>query len=293
MDLRFKLRRSMGAHPVDGRDGLNGGLGGSGVVVAVTGATGAPGRTFISINLAAVAAASGLTVALVDADPHLGAIAVQLGLREDRSLSFLAHEATLRPVDDELLTRHLQLSNGVDVLAGRSVAAPGHLSSAPILSDTVRLLAARHELVVLDAGALVCPEAQATALASQMIVWVIVPTRSGTDLFDRVVAGPLAAALRSRPSLAVINKVATGCLREPERALSDRYGMAVGGSVPESRRACLEAEARAQPAAAGGPLAERLRHVGGVVLACVQNELANQSRLTVPSPPGPRMIEQT
>ncbi len=52
-------------------------------VIAVWGPAGAPGRTTLAINLAAEIAASGHTVALVDADPYGGAVAPSLGLLDE------------------------------------------------------------------------------------------------------------------------------------------------------------------------------------------------------------------
>lgn len=51
--------------------------------IAVWGATGAPGRTTLSINVAAELAAAGHRVALVDGDPYGGGIAPVLGLLDE------------------------------------------------------------------------------------------------------------------------------------------------------------------------------------------------------------------
>ena len=52
-------------------------------VIAVWGPVGAPGRTTLSLNLAAEIAAAGHSVALVDADPYGGAVAPSLGLLDE------------------------------------------------------------------------------------------------------------------------------------------------------------------------------------------------------------------
>ncbi|AWB95865.1 regulator [Agromyces badenianii] len=52
-------------------------------VIAVWGPGGAPGRSTLAVNLAAEIAATGHTVALVDADPYGGAIAPVLGLLDE------------------------------------------------------------------------------------------------------------------------------------------------------------------------------------------------------------------
>lgn len=219
----------------------------------------------MSINLALALRAEGMSVALVDADPHLGAVAVQLDLAEDRSLIYLAHEAALKTVDDNLITRHLQSTRGLDVLVGRSVAGLGEGVPAPLLSDAVALLRRRYDVVVIDVGALDCFAAQAAALICQMLVWVVVPTKLGTDLLDRTLSGPLASQVRARPSIVVLNRLGSLALRDVDSALRRRYGMAVGAAIAENYRACTEAEDRAQPAALAGPLSSSLRRCAQTV----------------------------
>jgi cellulose biosynthesis protein BcsQ len=227
-----------------------------GIVIGVTGPTGAPGRTFLSINLAVALVMQGLRVVLVDADPHLGAVAVLLDLAEDRSLIYLAHEAALKAVDDGLVMRHTQTVFGLDVLTGRSVVGLGEIVPGPFLDEVIGILRRRYDLVVVDVGALDCEAAQTAALLSQLVVWVVVPTKLGIDLLDRTLAGPLAAQVRTRASLAILNRLAPPGLREVEQALRARYGLAVAAAVPDQRRPCIEAEDRGRPAVISGSLAK-------------------------------------
>jgi len=227
-----------------------------GVVIGVTGPTGAPGRTFLSINLAAALVMQGLRVVLVDADAHLGAVAVLLDLAEDRSLIYLAHEAALKAVDDDLVVRHMQTVFGIDVLTGRSVAGLGEILPGPFLDEVIVILRRRYDVIVVDVGALDCQAAQTAALLSQLVVWVVVPTKLGIDLLDRTLAGPLAAQVRARASLTILNRLGPPGLREVEHTLRARYGLAVAAAVPDQRRACIEAEDRARPAVMSGRLAK-------------------------------------
>jgi MinD-like ATPase involved in chromosome partitioning or flagellar assembly len=55
----------------------------SSAMITVWGPAGAPGRTTMAVNIAAELAASGHTVALVDADPYGGAVAPSLGLLDE------------------------------------------------------------------------------------------------------------------------------------------------------------------------------------------------------------------
>ncbi|MFZ0996132.1 MAG: ParA family protein [Candidatus Dormiibacterota bacterium] len=227
-------------------------------MLSVTGPTGAPGRTFLSINLAAALVIQGLRVVLVDADPHLGAVAVQLDLAEDRSLNYLAHEAALKPVDDALVLRHVQTVSGLDVLTGRSVAGVGEPVPSPVLEEVIQALRQQYDAIVIDAGALDCEPAQKAALLSQLVVWAVVSTKLGIDLLDRTLASPLAGEVRTRAGLAILNRVGPPGLRDVEHALRARYGVAVAAAIPDQRRASIEAEDRGTPAVMSGALAKPL-----------------------------------
>ncbi|MGH7611081.1 MAG: hypothetical protein ACREN4_03585 [Candidatus Dormibacteria bacterium] len=250
-----------------------------GVAVAITGATSAPGRSWLSVNLAVALAAAGASVALVDADPHLGTVAVQLGLAESRSLNFLAHEATLRPIDDQLLQGHVQVSHGVTVLGGKSL--PGQQPDVPtdVLERVLSALRQDHRFVLVDAGALECAASQAVALLCQLVVWVAVPTRLGLDLLDRVLSGPLAPQVRSKPGLAILNRTGPDTLREAEAAFRQRYGISVGACVAESRRGRQLAAEGPGPAALTGQLGLSLRACARTVAAA-----ASSMQLSRPEP---------
>lgn len=276
----LRSRKAISSHPVDTHGAPAGRHPRPGRVIGVTGATGAPGRTFLSVNLAVGLAAEGMTVVLIDADPHLGAVAVQLDLAEDRSLNFLAHETTLRPVSDDLITRHLQTAVGLNVLAGRSIVAVGETGPETLLPEVVAHLRRRFDLVVIDVGALDCRPAQVSALACQLLVWVAVPTKLGTDLLDRTLSGSLAGQVRIKPSLVVLNRLGPAGLRDADRSLRRRYGMAVAAAIPEHRRACLEAEDRAVPAALRGALASSLRRCARAVEAALPGSAAESREPT-------------
>ncbi|HVC38517.1 MAG TPA: hypothetical protein VNH20_00900 [Candidatus Dormibacteraeota bacterium] len=229
--------------------------------------------TFLSINLAFAMLRQGLTIALVDADPRLGAVAVQLDLAEDRSLVYLAHEAALRRVDEQLVSAHLQTASGLDVLTGRAVAGLGDIVPAGVVGEVMNHLRRRYDVVVVDLGALDGPTAQETALLAQMLIWVAVPTKVGIDLLDRTLAGPLAGAVRTRPSFVVLNRLDTLALRDVDRSLRSRYGMGVIAAIPRHTRACQRAESDAVPAVFSGPLAKPLWRCARSVAAALRSAI--------------------
>ena len=264
--MRVGLGRSRSSHGhlVDLEAGFPA-TSGPGRMVGVLGAAGAPGRTFISVNAALGLAQRGLSVCLLDADPGLGTVAAQLDLSEDRSLFYLAHESTLAAIDDDLVDRHLQHFGPLAVLTGRFEPGRGGTISAEVLSKVTRLLLGRYRLLIIDLGRLDNPQTMAMALGCQLLLWVVSPSPLGADLFDRTVTSSLAAQLRPKPNLAIINGTGSGALGETEEALLRRYGISVVASVPHHRLACLESETSHRPAVMAGPLSQSLRRVAAAV----------------------------
>lgn len=291
MVTRFQRSRKIQTHVIDDGFRVGSNFAELGRAVGVTGSTGAPGRTFLSINLAVAIHALGKRVALVDADPHLGAVAVQLDLAEDRSLVYLAHEAKLRQVDDTMVSRHMQSASGLGVLTGRALAGLGDVVPSSLLADVVGLLRRRYDVVVVDVGALDCRDSQQAALLCQLLVWVAVPTKIGTDLLDRTLSGPLASEARTRPSLMVLNRLRGPSLREVDKAVRRRYGMAVAGAVADHPQSCLQAEDSARPAARAGPLASPLRRLGLEVASALRaSEEAPELGLIAVRPKSPTAL---
>lgn len=98
------------AGPVDGPAGR---------VLAVWGAGGAPGRTTLATGLAGELARRGLTTLLVDADPHGGAVAQQLGVLDEVSgLLSAARLVGAGTLDERFVTVQRRLSDHLRVLTG-------------------------------------------------------------------------------------------------------------------------------------------------------------------------------
>ncbi|WP_141003432.1 AAA family ATPase [Nocardioides humi] len=91
----------------------------AGRVLAVWGAGGAPGRTTLASGLAGELARRGLTTLLIDADPHGGAVAQQLGILDEVSgLLSAARLVAAGTLDERLATVQRRLSDRLRVLTG-------------------------------------------------------------------------------------------------------------------------------------------------------------------------------
>lgn len=124
----------------------------AGRVVAVWGPGGAPGRTTIASALAAELARRELTTVLVDADPHGGCVAQQLGILEEVSgLLAAARLVAGGRLDERVDTVQRRLSDRLRVVTGLPRAdrwvelRPGTVEG---LVDALRA----HAQVVLDTG---------------------------------------------------------------------------------------------------------------------------------------------
>ncbi len=256
-------------HLVDDEE-LQAAVGAEGRLLGITGAGGAPGRTFVSLNIAMALALDGLSVCLIEAGPGLGTVAVQLDLRESRSLPFLIHENAVAELDDDLLDRHLQRSGPLTVLTGRLDADPSAPLNPALFARVTNLLARRHRLVVVDLGPMESSLTSSLAVICQTLCWVVAPTPVGVDLFDRVIRSSIVQQLRTKPCVAILNGSSDGTLPAGQDALLHRYGIPLAASVPFNRSACLRAEAAGRPAvlegALRGPLREAARALGSTAL---------------------------
>ncbi|WP_436698723.1 AAA family ATPase [Nocardioides sp. BYT-33-1] len=91
----------------------------AGRVLTVWGAGGAPGRTTVASGLAGELARRGLTTLLVDADPHGGAVAQQLGILDEVSgLLAAARLVGAGTLGERFATAQRRLSDQLRVLTG-------------------------------------------------------------------------------------------------------------------------------------------------------------------------------
>ena len=126
-------------------------------VVAVWGPAGAPGRTTAAVNVAAELAASGHSVALVDADPYGGAIAPALGLLDEApgfaSACRLAGSGALDRAElERIAQRYSSPRASFDVFTGLVGPSRWPELAHDRVSGALQAMRSRFEFVVVDAG---------------------------------------------------------------------------------------------------------------------------------------------
>jgi CO dehydrogenase nickel-insertion accessory protein CooC1 len=91
----------------------------------------------------------------------------------------------------------------------------------------------RHQAVVLDLGHSLGPVQRQLSAASDWLLWVVVPDRSGLDRADRALAsGVLGAASVGL----VFNRIRRGSLERADEVLSSRHRMPVMARIREDRQ---------------------------------------------------------
>lgn len=135
------------ARPSTGANGL----------VAVWGPAGAPGRTTAAVNVAAELAASGHSVALVDADPYGGAIAPALGLLDEApgfaSACRLAGSGALDRAElERIAQRYSSPRASFDVFTGLVGPSRWPELAHERVAEALHAMRARFEYVVVDTG---------------------------------------------------------------------------------------------------------------------------------------------
>ena len=140
----------------DHGDGVRPPVGANGVV-AVWGPAGAPGRTTAAVNVAAELAASGHSVALVDADPYGGAIAPALGLLDEApgfaSACRLAGSGALDRAElERIAQRYSSPRASFDVFTGLVGPSRWPELAHDRVTAALQAMRSRFEFVVVDAG---------------------------------------------------------------------------------------------------------------------------------------------
>jgi tyrosine-protein kinase Etk/Wzc len=183
-------------------------------VVLITGPTPGIGKSFVSLNLAAIIGASGKRVLLVDADMRRGFLHRQMGGDRGPGLSDLI-EGTLRADEVIRATRF----PGVDFLpTGKQVRSPSDIFSHANAELLLMDLAAKYDIVLLD-GPPVLSAVDASLLAS---------LSGSTFLVARQGVTGVGELLESVRQLAKIGLSARGVIVNGLRQRPGRYSYGYG-----------------------------------------------------------------
>lgn len=126
-------------------------------VLAVWGPAGAPGRTTLAINIAAEIAATGHTVALVDADTYSGSVAATLGMLDEApgfaaACRLAGADALTQSELERIAQRYTSAHGAFWVLTGIGRASRWPELSTERITRTLAALRQWVEYVVIDTG---------------------------------------------------------------------------------------------------------------------------------------------
>jgi CO dehydrogenase nickel-insertion accessory protein CooC1 len=185
--------------------------------MAISGAKGSPGCSFLAAALARCLAANNISTLLLDGDAEGGGLAALLDLGPADPIDGNAIEQPAVQIAKQLWFAEL----------GPAAAEP---SNGLELAVTAR---ARHQAVVVDLGHSSGTLQRQLAAASDWLLWVVVPDRSGLQRADRALASGVLGAARAG---LIFNRIRRGCLDGAEAALSNRHQMPVMARINEDRR---------------------------------------------------------
>jgi MinD-like ATPase involved in chromosome partitioning or flagellar assembly len=189
-------------------------------VIAIASAKGSPGCSFLAVALARCLAASNIPTLLLDGDAEGGGLAALLDLglvMPAGGLDGNAIDVPAVPVDTRLWFAELGQSNDPHV-NGLELAGAAR---------------ARHQAVVVDLGHSAGPLQRQLSAASDWLLWVVVPDRSGLERADNALASRVLGAASVG---LVFNRIRRGCLDRAEEVLSSRHRMPVMARINEDRR---------------------------------------------------------
>ena len=204
--------------------------------VAIASGKGGTGKSFLATSLAVVAHGLGHRVTLVDCDFGLGSDHLLLGVKPERTLQqVLAGTAT---IEDVCLTTPAGPSL---VPCGSGVRQMADLNDRElqVLAGEFGRLARRQDLLILDVGAGIGPQAVLTMLCADHVILVTQPEIAAlTDAYAVIKA--LYKLDPQRPFSVVVNRVLSA--GDGERAFSKLAEVAVrhAGARPEFLGEVLE-----------------------------------------------------
>jgi len=192
----------------------------SGRVIAIAGAKGSPGCSFLAVAIARCLSANTISTLLLDGDAEGGGVGSLL----DANIAIPARAADGRASAERQVCIEERLR----------FAEVGQTVDGPIngfeLVDAER---SRHQSVVVDLGHSTGVLQRQLSAASDWLLWVIVPDRSGLERADKALeSGVLGAANVGL----VFNRIGPGRLNRAEEVLSGRHQLPVIARINEDRR---------------------------------------------------------
>lgn len=250
----------------------------SGSLVVLTGAKGGVGTTTIATHLALASAMDDprRRVCLVDLDLTKGDVPVYLETQHRRTivdLAPLAYDLTPRTLMDAMVTH----ASGLHVLLAPGQGELGEQLSGPQVSAILAALRQQHDVVVVDAGAVLTDCAAAAVEQADEVLVVTTPDVPSLRGVRRAVEAWERLLLRKETAVqCVLNRVDRRNDIQPDTA-SKIVGIKVGAAkLPADFRGLEQACNRRDPSLVGGVWKQRVL------------ELAAELRLAAPVTLGKR-----
>jgi MinD-like ATPase involved in chromosome partitioning or flagellar assembly len=191
-----------------------------GRVIAIAGAKGSPGCSFLAVAIARCLAANTISTFLLDGDAEGGGVGSLL----DANIVMPARAVDGQVGDDRQVGIEERLW-----FAEVGQAVDGSNKGF----DFIEAARSRYQTVVVDLGHSPGAFQRQLSAASDWLLWVVVPDRSGLERADKAIELSLLGAANVG---LVFNRIGPGRLSRAEEVLSSRHQLPVVARIKEDRR---------------------------------------------------------